>query len=139
MNIFIAKLSSRTNDDSLKSLFEPFGEVTSARVIMDRETGYSKKYGFVEMDNDDEASEAIEKLNDTDFEGSTLIVKKARPKEDNQGGGGFRQGGGGFRNNNDGFRRNDGYRRNDGGGGHRSNDGYRGGGRSHRDDNRSDY
>lgn len=138
MNIFIAKLSSRTNDDSLKSLFEPFGEVTSARVIMDRETGYSKKYGFVEMDNDDEASEAIEKLNDTDFEGSTIIVKKARPKEDNQGGG-FRQGGGGFRNNNDGFRRNDGYRRNDGGGGHRSNDGYRGGGRSYRDDNRSDY
>ncbi len=126
MNIFIAKLSSGTNDDSLRALFEPFGEVKSARVIMDRETGYSKKYGFVEMDNDDEASAAIDQLNETDFEGSTVIVKKARPREDNRGGGGggYRQGGGG------GFRKNDNYRR---------NDDHRGGGRNnYRDNNRSD-
>ncbi len=123
MNIFIAKLSSATNDDSLRTLFEAFGEVRSARVIIDRETGYSKKYGFVEMDNDEEASEAIEKLNETDFEGSNIVVKKARPREENRGG--FRQGGGfrndnqyrrndgGFRSDRDRGRRNDGYRRND--------------------------
>jgi len=85
MNIFIAKLSSRTDDDSLRTLFEPFGEIRSAKVIMDRETGFSKKFGFVEMDNDDEANMAIEQLNETDFEGSTIVVKKARPKEDNRG------------------------------------------------------
>lgn len=125
MNIFIAKLSSGTNDDSLRALFEPFGEVKSAKVIMDRETGYSKKFGFVEMDNDDEASAAIDQLNETDFEGSNIVVKKARPREDNRGGGGgYRQGGGG------GYRRNDNFRR---------NDDYRGGGRSnYRDNNRSD-
>jgi len=149
MNIFIAKLSSKTNDDSLRALFEPFGEIRSAKVIMDRETGFSKKFGFVEMDNDDEANMAIEQLNETDFEGSTIVVKKARPKEDNRGGGGgYRQGGGGFRGNNDGFRRNDGGgyrdggRRNDGGyrknDNYRRNDDYRGGRNKYEDDN-SDY
>lgn len=90
MNIFVAKLSPRTNDESLFELFQEYGEVTSAKVIFDRETGNSKGFGFVEMPDDSEALQAIEGLNETEFEGSTIVVKKARPKEGNQ-----RRGGGG--------------------------------------------
>ncbi|HPE85924.1 MAG: RNA-binding protein [Bacteroidia bacterium] len=123
MNIFIAKLSSRTNDESLKTLFEQFGEVKSARVIMDKETGFSKKYGFVEMDNEQEGNDAIAQTNETEFEGSTIIVKKARPREDNRGGGG-----GGYRSEGSGG----GYRSEGGGGGYRGGNGrsnHRDGGR----------
>jgi RNA recognition motif-containing protein len=90
MNIFVAKLNSRTNNESLKDLFEEFGEVSSAKVIFDRETGNSKGYGFVEMPNEEEAIQAIEELNETEFEGNTIVVKKAKPKE----GGSYRGGGG---------------------------------------------
>ncbi len=80
MNIFIAKLAAKTTGDSLRSLFEQYGSVDSSKVIMDRETGNSKRFGFVEMENDDEANSAIEALNETDFEGSTIVVKVANPK-----------------------------------------------------------
>lgn len=80
MNIFVAKLSARTNGESLKSLFEQFGEVTSSKVIMDRETGNSKRFGFVEMADDSEASQAIYELNESQFEGSTIVVKEAEPR-----------------------------------------------------------
>jgi RNA recognition motif-containing protein len=93
MNIFVAKLSPRTNDESLLELFQEFGEVSSAKVIFDRETGNSKGFGFVEMPDDSEANQAIEGLNESEFQGSTIVVKKARPKEGNQrrgGGGDFR-------------------------------------------------
>ena len=90
MNIFVAKLSPRTTDESLLELFQEFGEVSSAKVIFDRETGNSKGYGFVEMPDDSEALQAIEGLNESEFQGSTIVVKKARPKEGNQ-----RRGGGG--------------------------------------------
>lgn len=80
MNIFIAKLAGNTTGDSLRSLFEQFGAVDSAKVIMDRETGNSKRYGFVEMSNDDEGNQAIEALNESEFEGSTIVVKKANPR-----------------------------------------------------------
>lgn len=79
MKIFVAKLSYQTQEDSLKELFEGFGEVESAKIIFDRETGRSKGFGFVEMPNDDEALEAIEKLNEADFEGRNIVVKKANP------------------------------------------------------------
>jgi RNA recognition motif-containing protein len=92
MNIFVAKLSSRTKSEDLEQMFGEFGQVTSAKVIMDRETGYSKRYGFVEMSNDDEATTAIENLDDKEFDGSHIVVKKARPREESGGkGGGGRQ------------------------------------------------
>lgn len=87
MNIFVAKLNFRTDSNDLKAAFEQFGEVSSAKVIMDHETGKSKGFGFVEMPNDDEAYEAINSLNETELNGHTIVVKKARPKE-NAGGGG---------------------------------------------------
>ena len=81
MNIFVAKLSPYTTSEGLQSLFEQFGSVSSAKVIMDRETGFSKRYGFVEMDDDSAGNEAIAALNDSDFEGNQIVVKKARPRQ----------------------------------------------------------
>ncbi|MBN1599196.1 MAG: RNA-binding protein [Bacteroidales bacterium] len=84
MNIFIAKLSPKTTDETLHALFQQYGEVDSAKVIFDRESGRSKCFGFVEMTNDQEASEAINDLDGFEFEGSTIVVKKARPRENNR-------------------------------------------------------
>ncbi len=80
MNIFIAKLNYSTTSDSLREAFEEYGEVSSAKVIFDRDTGRSKGFGFVEMDNDSEAYEAIAELNGSDLEGNEIVVKKARPR-----------------------------------------------------------
>jgi RNA recognition motif-containing protein len=96
MNIFVAKLDYNTEEESLRQLFEGYGEVESCKIIMDRETGRSKGFGFVEMPNDDEGYAAINDLNETDFDGRTIVVKKARPRED-RGGGGGRGGYGGNR------------------------------------------
>lgn len=87
MNIFVTKLNYDTSDESLRYAFEEFGEVSSAKIIFDRETGRSKGYGFVEMPNDDEARDAISTLNDSDLDGRTIIVKEATPREDRRGGG----------------------------------------------------
>ena len=84
MNIFVAKLSSRTKNEDLEQLFGKFGEVTSAKVIFDRNSGFSKRYGFVEMPNEQEAYEAIEKLNDTELDGSQIVVKLSVPRTDNR-------------------------------------------------------
>lgn len=81
MNIFVAKLSPETDNTSLQELFENYGVVDSAKVIFDRDTGNSKGYGFVEMPNDEEALQAIEALNETEFDGNSIVVKKARPRE----------------------------------------------------------
>ncbi|MDX9929958.1 MAG: RNA-binding protein [Bacteroidales bacterium] len=89
MNIFVAKLSSRTTAENLQELFSRFGEVTSAKVITDRDTGFSKRYGFVEMADDEAAMEAIGALNETEFDGSQIVVKKSEPKperRDSRGG-----------------------------------------------------
>lgn len=96
MNIFVAKLSSNTTSDQLQDLFETYGEVASAKVIIDRETGNSKGFGFVEMPSDQEGNEAINELNEKEFNGSTIVVKVARPREENGGGGFRRNNGGGF-------------------------------------------
>ncbi len=80
MNIFIAKLSSGTKSHDLEQLFSKFGKVTSAKVVMDRRTGFSKRYGFVEMQDEQAAYQAIEKLNDTDLDGSRIVVKMSIPK-----------------------------------------------------------
>ncbi|MFO7868659.1 MAG: RNA-binding protein [Bacteroidales bacterium] len=86
MNIFIAKLSSHTTSDDLANLFSQYGDVDSAKVIMDRDTGNSKCFGFVEMSDDDLAQSAIEALDNTDFQEKTIVVKKAHPREDRSGG-----------------------------------------------------
>ncbi len=80
MNIFIAKLSPKTTDESLRTLFQEYGEVDNAKVVIDRETGRSKCFGFVEMSDDPKANEAIQDLDGVEFEGSTIVVKQARPR-----------------------------------------------------------
>ena len=82
VNIYVGNLSYRVNDDSLRSFFEQFGEVSSAKVVMDRETGRSRGFGFVEMANDEEGKAAIEKSNDKELEGRALKVNEARPREE---------------------------------------------------------
>lgn len=81
MNIFVAKLNYQTQEDTLREAFEKFGEVQSAKIIMDKFTGRSKGFGFVEMADDAAASEAIDQLNDSELDGRTIVVKKARPRE----------------------------------------------------------
>ena len=80
MNIFVARLNYGTSEEALGKLFEGFGEVESVKVIMDRSTGRSKGFGFVEMPNETEGTNAINDLNDTEFDGRTIIVKKANPR-----------------------------------------------------------
>lgn len=82
MNIFIAKLSSSTTSEDLQGLFEEYGEVVSAKVITDKETGESKRFGFVEMKNAEEALKAIEELDECQYDNSTIVVSKAKPKTD---------------------------------------------------------
>lgn len=82
MNIFVAKLSSSTTSDDLRTLFEDYGEVTSANVITDRMTGHSKKFGFVEMSNNDEANKAIKELDNCNYDNADIVVKQARPKSE---------------------------------------------------------
>jgi len=108
MNIFVAKLSYDTSSHDLQDMFEEYGEVTSAKVIMDRDTGRSKGFGFVEMSNDDEARTAISNLNEAEVDGRTIVVKEAEPREDRRGGGGGynRGGGGGYNRGGGGYDRN---------------------------------
>lgn len=80
MHIYIGNLSYNISDEQLKEVFEKFGEVVAVKIITDRETGRSKGFGFVEMRNDSEAQTAIAELNDTEIEGRTANVNKARPK-----------------------------------------------------------
>lgn len=82
MNIFIAGLSYSINDADLKELFSEYGEIASSKVIMDRQTGRSKGYGFVEMEDNDAAKKAIEELNGAEYDGRTISVSEARPREE---------------------------------------------------------
>ncbi|MDR0412323.1 MAG: RNA-binding protein [Dysgonamonadaceae bacterium] len=96
MNIFIAGLSFKVNDTDLAGLFEEYGPITSAKVIIDRQTGKSKGYGFVEMDDRTAGGKAIAELNGAEYDGRTISVSEARPREErpkndfrgNRGGGG---------------------------------------------------
>ncbi len=83
MNIFVAKLSFDTSESNLKNAFEEFGAVDSVKIIMDKFTGRSKGYGFVEMPNTDEAKEAINSLNNAEFDGRTIVVKEAEDRRSN--------------------------------------------------------
>ncbi len=81
MNIYVANLSFRIQDENLKSIFEEYGAVSTAKVIMDRETGKSRGFGFVEMPNLEEANKAITELNNAEWDGKVLKVTEARPKQ----------------------------------------------------------
>ena len=80
MNIYCGNLAYSTTDSELRSTFETYGQVASANVIMDRETGRSRGFGFVEMPNDAEARAAIEALNNTSLGGRNVIINEARPR-----------------------------------------------------------
>jgi RNA recognition motif-containing protein len=89
--LYVGNLAYSVRDESLQEAFGQFGTVTSAKVMMDRETGRSKGFGFVEMSSDAEAERAINALNGTDFEGRNVVVSEARPqapRESGFGGGG---------------------------------------------------
>ena len=98
--IYVGNLSYGISDSDLQQMFEAHGSVQSAQVIMDRDTGRSKGFGFVEMGSDQEAQAAIAALNGKEMDGRTLTVNEARPKEGGGGGrggfGGGRSGGGGY-------------------------------------------
>jgi len=91
MNIYVGNLSYGVDDAALQTMFGEFGEVTSAQVVMDRETGRSRGFGFVEMPDKTEAEAAMKALNGKDIDGRALTVNEARPKADR----GTRGGGGG--------------------------------------------
>src|ERR1700694_4572262 len=132
MNIYVGNLSWGLKDQDLANMFTPYGEVASAKIVMDKFTQRSKGFGFVEMPNDEQAQAAIAQLNGSEVEGRNLVVNESRPKEEGSGGfkkrGGFGGGGGG------GFKKGGsggggGYRGgNGGGGGRRCRRGRRGGG-----------
>ncbi len=92
-NIYVGNLPFSTTEDDLRGLFEPHGQVQRASVVIDRETGRSRGFGFVEMANDNEAQAAIAALNGQDMNGRALVVNVAKPREQSGGGG---RGGGGY-------------------------------------------
>lgn len=126
MNIYVANVPYSVKDQDLHELFSPFGEVTSAKIIMDKATNRSRGFGFVEMANDDAGRAAIEGTNGKNFHGRDLVVNEARPRTEGDrggfGGGGGRGFGGGDRGGDRG-----GYRSDRGGdrGGYRSERGSR--------------
>ncbi len=82
MNIYVGNLAYGVTDDELRETFSTFGEVERASVIMDRDTGRSKGFGFVEMPDDSQAKAAIEGLNEKDLSGRAIRVNEAKPRED---------------------------------------------------------
>jgi len=121
MNLYISNLSYNISDEDLRQLFADYGEITSAKVIMDRETGRSRGFGFVELSDDELAKKAIEELNQASYDGKVINITEARPREDrgdrggrfnnNRGGGYGSNRGGGYGSN-----RGGGYGSNRGGG-----------------------
>lgn len=111
MNIYVSNLNFRTKSESLQALFAQYGEVASANIINDRDTGRSRGFGFVEMPDDTAGQAAIDAINDTEFEGKVLTVNVARPRTERTGG----YGNGGYGNSgygNGGYSRGGGYGRN---------------------------
>ncbi|MCK9180430.1 MAG: RNA-binding protein [Bacteroides sp.] len=80
MNIYVGNLNYRVKEEELQQVMEDYGTVISTKIITDRDTGRSKGFGFVEMENDDEATNAINELNGAEFAGRTMVVKEARPR-----------------------------------------------------------
>ncbi len=122
MNLYISNLSYNISDEDLRLLFADYGEITSAKVIMDRETGRSRGFGFVELSDDELAKKAIEELNQASYDGKVINITEARPREDrgDRGGRFNNNRGGGYGSN-----RGGGYGSNRGGGYGSSRDGGR--------------
>ena len=123
MNIYVGNLSWNLKDQDLANLFTPFGEVGSAKIVMDKFTQRSKGFGFVEMANDEQAQAAIAQLNGSEVDGRNLVVNESRPKEEGSGGGGFKKrsfggGGGGFGGNRGGSGGGGGFKKGGGSGGY---------------------
>lgn len=97
MKLYVGNLPYTMDESDLRDLFTPYGTPSSVAVIMDRGTGRSKGFGFVEFENDTEAKAAISALNGRDFNGRALTVSEARPRAEGGGGGGGRGGYGGGR------------------------------------------
>jgi len=97
MNIFVAKLNFDTTEEDLRDLFEEFGDVDTVKIVMNRDTGKSKGFGFVEMPKEPEAKAAIEELHECEFDSRTIVVKVAEPRENRDRGGFNRNSGGGGR------------------------------------------
>ncbi|WP_319502878.1 RNA-binding protein [uncultured Draconibacterium sp.] len=98
MNIYIGNLPFNMGEEDLREIFEEYGEVASAKIIMDKFTGRSKGFGFIEMEDDSEANKAIEELNNAEVAGRNIKVNESKPRENNNrggGGGGYNRGGGG--------------------------------------------
>lgn len=130
MNLYVSNLSYNLTDNELRETFERYGLVSHARIILDRETGRSRGFAFVEMPNDDEARAAINGLNNVELSGRPLKVVEARPREERPftprpSGGGGGAGGGGYKSEGGGYKGGGGggYKGGGGGGG-----GYKGGG-----------
>ncbi|WP_287619243.1 RNA-binding protein [Parabacteroides sp.] len=122
MNLYISNLSYNISDEDLRLLFADYGEITSAKVIMDRETGRSRGFGFVELSDDELAKKAIEELNQASYDGKVINITEARPREDrgDRGGRFNNNRGGGYGSN-----RGGGYGSNKGGGYGSNRDGGR--------------
>ena len=123
MNIYVGNLSWSMTDDDLSNLFSQYGSVTSAKILKEKNTGRSKGFGFVEMEDDEAAKTAIASLNESEVQGRKLIVNESQPRPEGggykkSGGGGYGGGSGGGRSGGGGY----------GGGGGRSSGGGYGGG-----------
>lgn len=95
MNIYVGNLAHKATEDEVRELFSAFGDISSVKIILDRETRQPRGFAFVEMENDTEGNQAIDALNGTEFMGRPLKINEARPREAGGGGGGFNRGGGG--------------------------------------------
>jgi hypothetical protein len=127
--LYVGNLAYSVRDDSLQQAFAQFGTVSSAKVMMDRETGRSKGFGFVEMGSDAEAQSAINGMNGQMLDGRAVVVNEARPREERPGGfGGGRSGGGGYGGGGGGYGGGAGGGRSGGGGYGGGGGGYGGGG-----------
>ena len=95
MNLYVGNLLFNVGENDLRTAFEQFGQLTEVRLIMDKFSGKSKGFGFIEMPSKDEAEKAISEMNGKEFMGRTLIVNAAKPKTERRGGGGGGRGRGG--------------------------------------------
>ncbi len=95
MNIYVSNLSFNVQDEDLREFFAEYGEVSSAKVIMDKFTNRSRGFGFVEMSDNAAAQKAIQELDGATVEGRAIKVSEAKPREERSGGGGGNSGGGG--------------------------------------------
>ncbi|NOX89392.1 MAG: RNA-binding protein [Calditrichaeota bacterium] len=98
MNIYIGNIPRTTDEQTVRSLFEEYGEVSEVKLLKDQYSGELRGFGFITMDSQEEAEKAIEGINSTELDGRTLVVNKARPRGERSGNRQGQGGGGGYRN-----------------------------------------